>query len=110
MSALVSSVQREVVTPRGAWLAAGFEAAMQRYAVHVLAMTYLRVPLPVLAEVSHPRCCSHAPDRAARGWVRQEPVVDVHAANQLFFQAVASQKRCLLATVEEERRAKRGKK
>ena len=24
---------------------------MQRYAVHVLAMTYLRVPLPVLAEV-----------------------------------------------------------
>lgn len=31
---------------------------MQRYAVHVLACTYLKVPLPVLAEVRHHRSSS----------------------------------------------------
>ena len=48
----------------GAVACAGFEAAMQRYSVHVLAMTYLKVPLPVLAEVRR-----HWWANGRQGWV-----------------------------------------
>ncbi|GAQ88878.1 Eukaryotic translation initiation factor 3 subunit [Klebsormidium nitens] len=49
----------------------GFEAAMQRYAVHVLAMTYLRVPLPVLAEainMNGPLLDKYIGQQERKGW------------------------------------------
>lgn len=37
-------------------LCAGFEQAIQSYAIHVLSLTYQKVPRPVLAEVKHLLC------------------------------------------------------
>jgi len=38
----------------------GFEQAIQTYAIHLLSLTYQKVPRPVLAEVKHLLCLVNA--------------------------------------------------